>query len=67
MHKPDPKLGPDQQEKRSLVLLEPEDFHRWLGATVSDAKALMKLMSLEALIAAPFLTAQSGSENAASK
>lgn len=43
MHKPDPKLPPDQQDKRSLVLLEAGDFDRWLKGTVEDALELVKL------------------------
>lgn len=35
MRKPDRKLGPDQQDKRSLVLLEELDFERWLYSTVA--------------------------------
>jgi hypothetical protein len=39
MHKPDPKLGADQQDKRSLVLLEPSAFDQWLAGTVEEARA----------------------------
>ena len=30
MHKPDPRLSPDQQDKRSVVAIEPRDVARWL-------------------------------------
>ena len=51
MHKPDPKLGPDQQDKRSVVILEADEFERWLCGTVEDAKALVKLTPAESFIA----------------
>lgn len=55
MHKPDPKLGPDQQDKRSLVLLEASDFDQWLAGTVQDAKALIKLAPVESFSAIPLI------------
>ena len=53
MHKPDPKLGPGQQDKRSLVLLEPQDFDQWLAGTVEDANALIRLTPAELFDASP--------------
>ena len=53
MHKPDPKVGLDQQDKRSLVLLESQDFDQWLSGTVDDAKALMNLTPVEVFDAGP--------------
>ena len=53
MHKPDPKLGPDQQDKRSLVLLEPQDFGQWLAGTIEEARALIKLTPVELFEAGP--------------
>ena len=47
MHKPDPKLGPDQQDKRSVVALEPENFELWLRGSVEDAKSLITLSPVE--------------------
>ena len=58
MHKPDLKLGSDQQDKRSLVLLEPQDFNQWLEGTVEQAKALTKLTPVETFKAAPMLPVQ---------
>jgi len=49
MHKPDPKLGPDQQDKRSLVLLEDHEFDQWLKARPS----MLKLMPVEVFAAGP--------------
>lgn len=58
MHKPDLKLGPGQQDKRSLVLLEPPDFDQWLAGTVEEAKGLIKLTPVECFDAAPMLPIQ---------
>ena len=33
MHKPDPKLGPDQQDKRSVVPIELGDVDTWLNVS----------------------------------
>ena len=43
MHKPDPKLAADQQDKRSVVGIEPIDWDRWLNGTVDDAMSLIRL------------------------
>lgn len=51
MHKPDPKLPPDQQDKRSVVALEEGDFEQWLNGTVEEALGLVKLTA-EALFLA---------------
>ncbi len=53
MHKPDPKLGPDQQDKRSVVPIEPEDVDSWLTAPVEQAARLVKLAPVEAFEAHP--------------
>jgi len=34
MHEPDPKLGPDEQDKRSAVSMEIEHVDEWLFGTV---------------------------------
>ena len=43
MHKPDPRLGPDQQDKRSVVVVERTDWDRWLAGTKEQAVALLRL------------------------
>lgn len=59
MHKPevDPKtkqpLPPDQQDKRSVVAIEPADFERWLTGTVEEARALLMLTPVEQFDAQP--------------
>ena len=47
MHKSDPKLAPDKQDKRSVSPLEAAHFDQWLEGTVEEAKAFMKLPLLE--------------------
>jgi putative SOS response-associated peptidase YedK len=42
LHKPDPKLPPDQQDKRSLIQIEPGDWKQWLHGPVEDALALIR-------------------------
>lgn len=41
MHKPDPKLPNDQQDKRNVIAIEMEDVDRWLGGTQADAQTLL--------------------------
>lgn len=55
MHKPDPKLAPDQQDKRSVVALEPDDFEQWLHGSIDEATALIRLPPTESFDAAPEL------------
>lgn len=53
MHKPDPKLGPDEQDKRSVVAIEFEDVDAWLHGTEEVAKALVRLSPVEFFEARP--------------
>lgn len=53
MHKPDPKVGPDQQDKRSVIPIERGDVDQWLAGTVQDAKGLLRLAPVEAFDAGP--------------
>jgi len=53
MHKPDLKLGPEQQDKRSVVALEAQDFEPWLRGTVEEARSLIRLTPEESFDAAP--------------
>jgi len=53
MHKPDPKLGPDGQDKRSVVSIEIEDVDQWLFGTVEQAAGLVRLPQVEAFDAGP--------------
>ena len=53
MHKPDPKLGPDQQDKRSVVPIELHDVDTWLFGTMNEARELVKLPPVEMFAAEP--------------
>lgn len=41
MHKPDPKLPPDQQDKRSFVAIDSRDVERWLRGELQDVQDLL--------------------------
>lgn len=41
MHKPDPKLPPDQQDKRSVVAIESRDVERWLRGDLGEVRDLL--------------------------
>ena len=47
MHKPEPKLGPDQQDKRSVVPIEPEHWDQWLNGSPEHALELIRVPALE--------------------
>ena len=47
MHKPDPKLGPDQQDKRSVIPIARSDVEVWLSGSIEAAASLLKLTPVE--------------------
>lgn len=53
MHKPDPKLGPTEQDKRSVIAIELADVDQWLAGTPEEARALLKAPAMELLEAGP--------------
>ena len=53
MHKPDPKYGPDDQDKRSVVAIEFADVDRWLYGTREEARQLVAPPSMTVLAGAP--------------
>ena len=53
MHKPDPKLAADKQDKRSVIPIDPEDYDQWLAGSQKDAEVLLRLAPVEAFDAAP--------------
>src|SRR5690606_2728474 len=53
MHKPDPKLAADKQDKRSVIPLEAADYDQWLAGTVEEARALLRVAPVEAFAAGP--------------
>jgi putative SOS response-associated peptidase YedK len=61
MHKPDPTLPPDKQDKRSVVVIEPSDVDTWLFGTTEVARQLIRLSPVEAFDAGPVVRAVPGS------
>ena len=53
MHKPDPKLPADQQDKRSVIPIDMADIDQWLAGTVKEASALLRLAPSEVFDAGP--------------
>jgi hypothetical protein len=43
MHKPDPKLSPDKQDKRAMVPLERGHWDQWLNGSIEQAEALINV------------------------
>ena len=53
MHKPDPNLPDDQQDKRSVVVIEPADYERWLEGSIDEGRALIRLAPTSLYAAGP--------------
>jgi putative SOS response-associated peptidase YedK len=53
MHKPDPDLPINQQDKRSVVVIERADEGQWLNGGEADARALIRLAPVEVFRAGP--------------
>ena len=53
MHKPDPKLPPDRQDKRSVIPIEPEDWDEWLTCTPARAVDLLQVPTDDVFIGEP--------------
>lgn len=47
MHKPDPKLPPDKQDKRAVVSVEQENWDQWLNGNVEQASELIQVPSID--------------------
>lgn len=43
LHKPDPKLPADAQDKRSVLALAPEHWHTWLTGSDDDVRPLVQV------------------------
>jgi putative SOS response-associated peptidase YedK len=56
MHKPDPKLATDRQDKRSVVAIESDMTQTWLRGTTEEAQALIQLTSSDSILAVPAAT-----------
>ncbi len=55
MHKPDPKLAANQQDKRSVVAIELADVDAWLSGSVDEARKLIRVPSVDVFDASPLL------------
>jgi putative SOS response-associated peptidase YedK len=53
MHKPDPRLPPEAQDKRSVIPIELGDVDLWLHGTAEDARTLLRLDAQQAFEAGP--------------
>ncbi|CAM5796316.1 SOS response-associated peptidase [Rhizobacter fulvus] len=53
MHKPDPKLAPDRQDKRSVIPIAPEDTDLWLAGPPEQAAGLITLTDASEFDAGP--------------
>ena len=53
MHKPDPKLPPDQQDKRSVVAIEQSDVERWVHGSTGETAELLAPPAIELIDAGP--------------
>ena len=47
MHKPDPKLGPDEQDKRSVIPVARSNVDLWLSGSTEEAARLLRLSPVE--------------------
>lgn len=53
MHKPDPTMPPDRQDKRSVVAIEKADLDQWLQGSQAEAKELFRPPAMNVIEAAP--------------
>ena len=53
MHKTDPTVAADQQDKRSVIPIEAGDVDQWLAGTLQEARELLRLPPAEAYEAGP--------------
>ena len=53
MHKPDPRLPVDQQDKRSVIPIEMRDIDQWLAGTEREAGQLFQLAPVDVFNATP--------------
>lgn len=53
MHKPDPRLPADQQDKRSVIPIEMQGVDQWLAGTQKEASELLRLAPVSVFDAVP--------------
>lgn len=63
MHRPDPRFGPDEQDKRSVIPIEAADVEQWLFGSHDEAAALMKLAPADLFMAGPAAFDEPGRTN----
>ncbi len=51
MHKPDPKLPPDRQDKRSVIAIELRDVDTWLYGSLPEATELVRVPPIDVFAA----------------
>jgi putative SOS response-associated peptidase YedK len=52
MHKPNPRYGPDDQDKRSVVAIESLNVDRWLYGNRDEVRQLVAAPSMDVLVGA---------------
>lgn len=60
IHKSDPKAGPDEQDKRSVIAIEQVEVDQWLDGTVHKAKELLRLPPAQMIAAGPSSASPAG-------
>ena len=55
MHKPDPKLEPNEQDKRSVISIEAADVDRWLSGTPDKVTDLLRPPTIDLIDAGPLV------------
>lgn len=53
MHKPEPHLPPDRQDKRTVVPIWERDIDAWLHGTVAQAEALIRVPAPDTMVHGP--------------
>lgn len=53
MHKPDPALPADRQDKRSVIAIERTDVDQWLTGAIDEARQLIRLPPADRMDARP--------------
>lgn len=61
MHKPEPDLPADAQDKRSVIPIELDDALQWLHGSLDEAKSLLRLAPVERFDAGPVAAASQSS------
>ena len=53
MHKPDPQLPADQQDKRSVVAIESGDVDQWMLGSMEEIKPLLRAPAMKQILCGP--------------